>query len=68
MNNAVLELFNHRLPHKPHFSDDLHFGVRIAGKERAILAKYLQVNQPQALVSTGLEDDRTGSASEWNDR
>lgn len=29
---------------KPYFSDDLHFGVRIAGKERAILAKYIQFN------------------------
>ncbi|MCP5613260.1 replicase, partial [Klebsiella pneumoniae] len=48
MHNAALELFNDRLPHKPYFSDDLHFGVRIAGKERAILAKYIQFNQPHA--------------------
>ena len=36
--NAALELFNDKLPHKPYFSDDLHFGVRIAGEERALLA------------------------------
>ncbi|RXY51834.1 replicase, partial [Klebsiella pneumoniae] len=42
MSNAALNLFTERLPHKPYFSDDLHFGVRIADKERAILAKYIQ--------------------------
>ena len=68
MNNAVLELFNDRLPHKPYFSDDLHFGVRIAGKERAILAKYIQFNQPHAMFWLGFDVDRTGAAIDWSDR
>jgi hypothetical protein len=68
LNNAVLELFNDRLPHKPYFSDDLHFGVRIAGKERAILAKYIQFNQPHAMFWLGFDVDRTGAAIDWSDR
>lgn len=68
MNSAALELFNERLPHKPYFSDDLHFGVRIAGKERAILAKYIQFNQPHAMFWLGFDVDRIGAAIDWSDR
>ncbi|WP_085046926.1 replication initiation protein [Cronobacter sakazakii] len=68
MNNAALQLFNERLPHKPYFSDDLHFGVRIAGKERAILAKYIQFNQPHAMFWLGFDVDRAGAAIDWSDR
>ena len=68
MHNAALTLFNDRLPHKPYFSDDLHFGVRIAGKERAILAKYIQFNQPHAMFWLGFDVDRTGAAIDWSDR
>ena len=68
MHNAALELFNDRLPHKPYFSDDLHFGVRIAGKERAILAKYIQFNQPHAMFWLGFDVDRVGAAIDWSDR
>ncbi|EBV1472054.1 replicase [Salmonella enterica subsp. enterica serovar Braenderup] len=68
MSNAALQLFNDRLPHKPYFSDDLHFGVRIAGKERAILAKYIQFNQPHAMFWLGFDVDRAGAAIDWSDR
>ena len=68
MRNAALELFNERLPNKPYFSDDLHFGVRIAGKERAILAKYIQFNQPHAMFWLGFDVDRAGAAIDWSDR
>jgi len=68
LRNAALELFNERLPHKPYFSDDLHFGVRIAGKERAILAKYIQFNQPHAMFWLGFDVDRVGAAIDWSDR
>jgi hypothetical protein len=68
LSNAALELFNERLPHKPYFSDDLHFGVRIAGKERAILAKYIQFNQPHAMFWLGFDVDRAGAAIDWSDR
>ena len=68
MRNAALGLFNDRLPHKPYLSDDLHFGVRIAGKERAILAKYIQFNQPHAMFWLGFDVDRVGAAIDWSDR
>jgi len=68
LNSAALELFNERLPHKPYFSDDLYFGVRIAGKERAILAKYIQFNQPHAMYWLGFDVDRIGAAIDWSDR
>jgi len=68
LRNAALELFNDRLPHKPYFSDDLHFGVRIAGKELAILAKYIQFNQPHAMFWLGFDVDRIGAAIDWSDR
>jgi len=68
LSNAALELFNDRLPNKPYFSDDLHFGVRIAGKERAILAKYIQFNQPHAMYWLGFDVDRVGAAIDWSDR
>lgn len=68
MRNAALGLFNDRLPHKPYLSDDLHFGVRIAGKERAILAKYIQFNQPYAMFWLGFDVDRVGAAIDWSDR
>jgi len=68
LRNAAIELFNERLPHKPYFSDDLHFGVRIAGKERAILAKYIQFNQPHAMFWLGFDVDRIGAAIDWSDR
>nr|WP_015060319.1 replication initiation protein [Rahnella sp. WMR66]CAZ68178.2 RepA protein [Rahnella sp. WMR66] len=68
MTKPALDLFNERLPHKPYFSDDLHFGVRIAGKERAILAKYIQFNQPHAMFWLGFDVDRLGAAIDWSDR
>jgi len=55
LHNGALELFNDRLLH---FSDDLHFGVRIAGKKRAIPAKFIQFNQPHAVFWLEFEVDR----------
>lgn len=68
MHKAALALFNNRLQHKPYFSDDLHFGVRIAGKERAILAKYIQFNQLHAMFWLVFDVDRAGAAIDWSDR
>jgi len=42
--------------------------VRIAGKERAILAKYIQFNQPHAMFWLGFDVDRIGAAIDWSDR
>ncbi|EIE7027974.1 replication initiation protein, partial [Salmonella enterica subsp. enterica serovar Derby] len=68
MTNQALDLFNERLPRKPYFTDELQFGVRIAGKERAILAKYIQFNQPHAMFWLGFDVDRPGAAIDWSDR
>ena len=68
MTNHALALFNERLPHKPYYSDDLQFGVRIAAKDRAILAKYIQFNQPHAQFWLGFDVDRQGAALDWSDR
>jgi len=42
--------------------------VRIAGKERAILAKYIQFNQPHAMFWLGFDVDRIGATIDWSDR
>ncbi len=66
--NVAPELFNERLPHKPHFPDDLHFGVRIAGKECAILAKYIRFSQPYAMFWLSFDVGRPGVAIDWIDQ
>ncbi|NAV10207.1 replicase, partial [Salmonella sp. zj-f94] len=68
MSNVALKLFNDRLPHKPYFTDELQCGLRIAGKERAILAKYIQFNQPHAQYWLCFDVDRPGAAIDWSDR
>lgn len=68
MSNVALKLFNDRLPHKPYFTDELQCGLRIAGKERAILAKYIQFNQPHAQFWLCFDVDRPGAAIDWSDR
>lgn len=68
MSNKALKLFNDRLPHKPYFTDELRYGLRIAGKERAILAKYIQFNQPHAQFWLGFDVDRLGASIDWSDR
>ena len=68
LSNVALKLFNDRLPHKPYFSDELQCGLRIAGKERAILAKYIQFNQPHAQFWLCFDVDRPGAAIDWSDR
>ncbi|MCV5365250.1 replication initiation protein, partial [Escherichia coli] len=42
--------------------------MRIAGKERAILAKYILFNQPHAMFWLGFDVDRIGAAIDWSDR
>lgn len=39
---------------------------RIAGKERAILAKYIQFNQPHAIFWLVFDVDRAGAAIDWS--
>ncbi|MEX0635093.1 replication initiation protein (plasmid) [Serratia ureilytica] len=66
MHNAALELLTTT-------AQAVLFGrsalcVRIAGKERAILAKYIQFNQPHAMFWLGFDVDRAGAAIDWSDR
>lgn len=68
MRNVALKLFNDRLPHKPYFTDELQCGLRIAGKERAVLAKYIQFNQPHSQFWFCFDVDRAGAAIDWSDR
>lgn len=68
MRNAALELFNDRLPLKPYFTDELQYGLRIAGKEQALLARYIQFNQPHAQHWLCFDVDRPGAAIDWSDR
>lgn len=68
MSNAALKLFNDRLPLKPYFTDELQYGLRIAGKERALLARYIQFNQPHAQYWLCFDVDRPGAAIDWSDR
>ncbi|MEX0635116.1 replication initiation protein [Serratia ureilytica] len=37
-------------------------------RERAILAKYIQFNQPHAVHVLGFDVDRAGAAIDWSDR
>ncbi|WP_421949949.1 replication initiation protein [Pectobacterium versatile] len=68
MHNAALTLFNDWLPHKACFSDELHFGVRVAAKECAILAKYIQFNQPHAMFWLRFDVDHVSAAIDWSKR
>ncbi|MGK3570689.1 hypothetical protein ACSLPB_29455, partial [Escherichia coli] len=43
---SALQYFEENLPHRPYHTDDLAFGLRISGKGRALLARYIQQNQP----------------------
>ncbi|MDL6580060.1 plasmid replication protein, partial [Escherichia coli] len=46
--SAVLQLFREKLPHKPYCTNDFTYGVRILPKDIAILARFIQQNQPHA--------------------
>ena len=46
--SAALQYFEENLPHRPYHTDELAFGLRISGKGRALLARYIQQNQPHA--------------------
>ncbi|EKN8021237.1 replication initiation protein, partial [Escherichia coli] len=54
--------------HRPYHTDDLAFGLRISGKGRALLARYIQQNQPHAQFWLVFDVDRVGAAIDWSDR
>ncbi|HAX5087937.1 TPA: plasmid replication protein [Escherichia coli] len=65
--SAVLQYFEENLPHRPYHTDDLAFGLRISGKGRALLARYIQQNQPHAQFWLVFDVDREGAAIDWSD-
>lgn len=58
--SAALQYFDENLPHRPYHTDDLAFGLRISGKGRALLARYIQQNQPHAQFWLVFDVDREG--------
>ncbi|MDW7508727.1 replication initiation protein, partial [Escherichia coli] len=66
--SAALQYFDENLPHRPYHTDDLAFGLRISGKGRALLARYIQQNQPHAQFWLVFDVDRVGAAIDWSDR
>ena len=66
--NVALQYFEENLPHRPYHTDDLAFGLRISGKGRALLARYIQQNQPHAQFWLVFDVDREGAAIDWSDR
>ncbi|EFD0624301.1 replication initiation protein [Escherichia coli] len=66
--SAALQYFEENLPHRPYHTDDLAFGLRISGKGRALLARYIQQNQPHAQFWLVFDVDRVGAAIDWSDR
>ncbi|GAB0147138.1 hypothetical protein EsHS_00007515, partial [Epichloe bromicola] len=58
----------HNLPHLPYHTDELAFGLRTSGKGRALLARYIQQNQPHAQFWLVFDVDREGAAIDWSDR
>lgn len=68
MADTALDYFSENLPRKPYHTDELLYGLRIAGKERAVLAKFIQQNQPHASYWLVFDVDRSGAAMDWSDR
>jgi hypothetical protein len=66
--SAALQYFEENLPRRPYHTDDLAFGLRISGKGRALLARYIQQNQPHAQFWLVFDVDREGAAIDWSDR
>ncbi|MGD2554509.1 replication initiation protein [Escherichia coli] len=65
--SAALQYFEENLPHRPYHTDELAFGLRISGKGRALLARYIQQNQPHAQFWLVFDVDREGAAIDWSD-
>ncbi|MWP60483.1 plasmid replication protein, partial [Escherichia coli] len=66
--SAALQYFEENLPHRPYHTDDLACGLRISDKGRALLARYIQQNQPHAQFWLVFDGDRVGAAIDWSDR
>lgn len=63
-----LQLFTRQLPAKPYYTDDLQMGLRIAKKEIAQRARYVQHNGPTHMLWLAFDIDRPGASIDWSDR
>jgi hypothetical protein len=63
-----LELFKSKLPPKPYYTNDYHFGKRIAGVEIACKATHLQPNSDTHKYFLVFDVDRATAAVDWSDR
>ncbi|WP_460365987.1 hypothetical protein [Staphylococcus aureus] len=54
--SAALQYFDENLPHRPYHTDDLAFGLRISGKGRALLARYIPVSYTHLRAHETLSD------------
>ena len=55
---SQLDLFGQRLPNRPYCSDDLNYGIRPAGKARAVKKRYIQHNPPALVNALVFDLDR----------
>ncbi|EKS7764819.1 replication initiation protein [Edwardsiella ictaluri] len=67
MTSPALSLFCEHLPRKPYHTNELLHGVRIGAASRAMLARYIQHNQPHAMYWLVFDVDRLGAAIDWSD-
>jgi hypothetical protein len=63
-----IDLFRERLPAKPYHTDDLNFGLHIAGVDIALKARYIQPNGPTHKYWLVYDIDRPGAIFDWRDR
>ncbi len=64
----ALQYFEENLTPRPYHTEDLAFGLRIAVKGRARLAREIQQNQPHAQFWLVFAVAREGAACDWSDR
>ena len=63
-----LELFVSKLPPKPYYTNDYHFGKKIAPIAIAIKATYIQPNSSTHQYYLIFDVDRATAAVDWSDR
>jgi hypothetical protein len=63
-----LKLFISKLPPKPYYTNDYHFGKKIAPVAIAVKAVYLQPNSSTHQYYLIYDVDRLTAAFDWNDR
>ena len=63
----TLEIYKSKLPVKPYYTDDYHFGKKIAGHNVALKARHIQPNSKTHIHYMLFDVDSTTSAIDWYD-